>query len=434
MTRPQKRILTRTNEYCVVEVMRGIGPLALVEWAKSIGMDSPVLASVFYSAYALSLALVVRDKTMLSMFTDIQCQIECLVEGEVNERLACDEPVTTSGAPCRSVVQPLATARSNSRGMISLVIVYNQRHRCQPVQFRKHLRRLGHPVLGSAREAQPFRGEKLAMSMISLSFKHQGEQFSFMSKESQNFRRILGKEEDYYRRRGSGGAPPEYETGLAPFYNLSFQVSHSVMIPRQGSETLVDAALQHVRHQDGEGDSVAKPRILDLGTGSGCLVISVLKSIPHAIGVAVDISEDALQIARQNAEQLGVAGRCTWIQSSFDDTPFLEAEAFDVIVCNPPYHTRGGRKRLDVRVIEHEPHSALFVTDHSDPLKHYRSVLAQSHRLLNPFGIIVFEVFKDNCVAVGKLLNDAGFADVRLVRDARGLPRVVCGVKRDITK
>ena len=190
--------------------------------------------------------------------------------------------------------------------------------------------------------------------------------------------------------------PVAHITGTRDFWTLRLRVSPDVLIPRPDSETLIEAALRHFAGQAGPR------RILDLGTGSGALLLAALSEWPDATGLGVDISGAALAVARDNARRCGLADRAAFAQGDWgaglDDR-------FDLILCNPPYIEAGAVLAPDV--VDHEPHGALFAG--ADGLDCYRRLAPDMARLLAPGGLAVFEIGHDQGAAVSALFAGQGF-------------------------
>lgn len=201
--------------------------------------------------------------------------------------------------------------------------------------------------------------------------------------------------------------------GSREFFGRRFIVTPDVLDPRPESETLVAEALAAIAPG-------APARILDLGVGSGCLLLSVLAERPGAIGVGVDISAAALEVARRNAEALGLADR-----AQFQEGDWAEhlTGRFEALLCNPPYIPAGEIGALDPEVREWEPRGAL--TPGEDGLAIYRLLAPQLANLLAPGGAALFEVGRGQAEAVAALLRAEG-GHVRVIKDLGGTPRVVC--------
>jgi release factor glutamine methyltransferase len=201
------------------------------------------------------------------------------------------------------------------------------------------------------------------------------------------------------------------------------------MIPRKGSEALVNQAVSFFEKK---GPLAPKPVVLDLGTGCGSLLISVLHQLRHrnAIGVGLDVSREVLAVADYNIAALGLKQSAQTVQGRFADIHTLDhQELFNLVVCNPPYHTRGGRKVLDAATLTHEPDIALFVNK-NDTLVHYRDVLNGLIRgsLVATGAILIFQVFRDNSKAVAGLMELAGLINIQIGIDSRRCVRTVEGI------
>lgn len=217
---------------------------------------------------------------------------------------------------------------------------------------------------------------------------------------------------DLMRRRRSG-APIAYLVGKREFYGLDFRVTPDVLIPRADTEALVDAALQKL-DRDNEHE------ILDLGTGSGCVAITIAHELPRARVTAVDASPAALGVARDNAAAIGAD--VEFLHGSWFEP--LAAKRFDLIVSNPPYVAAGDPHLLrgDLRF---EPATALIAG--KDGLTDIRRIVAGAPAHLRPGGWLLFEHGYDQADVCRDLLHDAGFDDVVSLADIAGLARVAGG-------
>jgi release factor glutamine methyltransferase len=215
---------------------------------------------------------------------------------------------------------------------------------------------------------------------------------------------------DGLKSRRTRGEPMAYLLGTQEFYGRDFAVNPAVLIPRPETELLVDATLDSVR-------GVQAPRILDLGTGSGCVAISLALERPDAAVSAVERSPTALAVARGNAAQLGA--RVTFIESDWYDRI---AGRFDAIVANPPYVAVADPHLESLR---DEPLDAL--TAAADGLVHLRTIVAGAPTHLRPNGALLVEHGFDQGEAVRKLFSAAGLHGVRTLRDAAGLERACIG-------
>lgn len=215
--------------------------------------------------------------------------------------------------------------------------------------------------------------------------------------------------------RLSQGEPLQYVVGTAPFGNLTFEVTPSTLIPRPETLELVEwvAAYEQVR---------PGLRLLDIGTGSGCIAISLASLLPQATVSAWDISAEALAVARRNAERNGVAVDFKQV----DVLHVTEAETYDCIVSNPPYICEAEKAEMTDSVLLHEPHTALFVPN-TDPLRFYRAIAELGMRCLSPGGTLYFEINRAYGAETCNLLRDLGFCDVELRKDFYGNDRMVRG-------
>jgi release factor glutamine methyltransferase len=213
--------------------------------------------------------------------------------------------------------------------------------------------------------------------------------------------------------------PSAYILGVREFWGLEFEVSPAVLIPRPESEFIVEEAL--VRLNGGSA-----PRVADVGTGSGCIGVSIAHSAPGARVVATDISGDALQVARRNAKRNGVADRVRFVETSYMDG--IDGP-FDVITSNPPYVKEQDRRHVSRAVVRYEPHVALFGGD--DGLTGVRAVLEGARFRLAPGGWLIFEFGLGQDDEVGELV--ASYAEYRLdgIRnDLQGIPRTALVQRR----
>ena len=203
----------------------------------------------------------------------------------------------------------------------------------------------------------------------------------------------------------------QYRNELKEFMGLRFKVNSNVLIPRQDTETLVEQVLK-----------IVKPgmKVLDLCTGSGCVLISVLKNAPELTGVGSDISKTALLVAKENAKMHEVDA--DWIRSDLFDNI---TETFDVIMANPPYIPTGEILSLMPEVRDFEPENAL--DGGADGLDFYRKIAGQVKDYLNPGGYVYMEIGYDQGEAVSELMRNAGFTEVEVIKDLARNDRVVKG-------
>ena len=208
--------------------------------------------------------------------------------------------------------------------------------------------------------------------------------------------------------------PLQYLTGEQDFMGLTFQVNDKVLIPRQDTEILVEEVLREPH--DGM-------RFLDMCTGSGCILLSILHYSNDCQGVGVDISEEALQVAEKNAEKICPDGNVTFLQSNLFENV---TGKYEYIVSNPPYIPSPVIEELMPEVREHEPRLALDGTE--DGLYFYKKIVEESRNYLVGGGRLYFEIGYDQAEAVSTLMQNAGFAEVTVVKDYAGLDRVVHGI------
>jgi release factor glutamine methyltransferase len=230
--------------------------------------------------------------------------------------------------------------------------------------------------------------------------------------------RALSADEDQRFRlmvaRRANREPFAYVVGEKEFWSLPFMVTPATLIPRPDSETLIDVAVRNLAFNH-------PARILDFGTGCGCLLLAALSEFSHATGVGVDQSEAALRIARQNGQTLSLADRVLWLQSDWDAA--LEADqGFDLILANPPYIGESERDSLEPDVRDYEPAAALFAGQ--DGLAAYHNLLPAISRRLAPAGIALVEIGRSQADAVTLLAQAAGFR-VKVHPDLTGWPRVL---------
>ena len=218
------------------------------------------------------------------------------------------------------------------------------------------------------------------------------------------------KEYESVLKKRAERVPLQYITGEQEFMGLTFYVNSNVLIPRQDTETLVEEAL-----------NLAKPgmRILDMCTGSGCIIISILKNKSDVKGMGCDISKQALIVAKENAKLNNV-------NVAFEYSDLFEniEGKFDMIVSNPPYIRSAEIPSLMPEVAQFEPLKALDGSE--DGLEFYRRIIKESKNYLNADGYIIFEIGNDQGEAVSNMLTYAGYNNVRVIKDLAHNDRVVC--------
>ena len=211
--------------------------------------------------------------------------------------------------------------------------------------------------------------------------------------------------------RREAGEPVAYIVGRRAFWTIELEVTPDVLVPRPDSETLMDAAVEHFRGTAGP------KRVLDLGTGSGALLLAALDQWPRATGIGVDRSAEALAIAQRNAERLRMADRAEFRLGNWADEI---DQRFDLVLCNPPYVAISGE--LGPGVAEHEPHDALYAG--ADGLDALRALAPQFPRLLDRGGLAAVEIGFDQAASAAALLARDGLT-ARLARDLAGRPRAL---------
>ncbi|MGK7754785.1 MULTISPECIES: peptide chain release factor N(5)-glutamine methyltransferase [unclassified Roseovarius] len=216
--------------------------------------------------------------------------------------------------------------------------------------------------------------------------------------------------QDLLERRATQRVPMSHLTGWRDFYRHRFEVSGDVLDPRPDTETLVEAALSH-----------PFGHVLDLGTGSGCILLSLLAERVEAAGIGTDISPAALTLADRNARRLGVADRCLLLQSDWFEA--VEGR-FDLVVSNPPYIAADEMQDLGPELM-HEPRGAL--TDEADGLSAYRRIVPGAVSHLRPGGRLLVEIGWTQAAEVSRLFSEAGFVRVAVLRDIEGRDRVIAG-------
>lgn len=218
-----------------------------------------------------------------------------------------------------------------------------------------------------------------------------------------------------YVQRRLKREPVQYILGKTEFYGLPFRVTPAVLIPRPETELLVDAVLEYLKQVE-----LSSPRILDIGTGSGCIAIALAKNLPDAEICANEKSAEALQIARENAQLNNV--RIRFDEGDIFTRSHLFSGRFDVVVSNPPYVAVGERKSLAPELINYEPHQALFSGETG--LEFFEGLLKILPEILNETGRVFLEAGYNTTSAVAKLFRDAGYR-VQIKKDYNQIDRIV---------
>ena len=242
---------------------------------------------------------------------------------------------------------------------------------------------------------------------------------------------ISPEQEEQYRQtlnQRERRIPLQQITGEQEFMGLSFYVNEHVLIPRQDTETLVEEALKHL------GD-VEKPEILDMCTGSGCILLSLLLERQDACGTGVDVSPEALEVAKKNAGILKVENRADFVESDLFSAPYFcekggkDSGKYDILISNPPYIATEEIETLMEEVRLHDPRKALDGME--DGLYFYRKITVEAGRYLKPSGWLLYEIGCTQGEAVSTMMKAAGFTGVQIIKDLPGLDRVVLGQKQE---
>lgn len=237
------------------------------------------------------------------------------------------------------------------------------------------------------------------------------------------------EQETYLRllEKRVAGNPTQYLTGKQEFWGLEFEVNPSVLIPRPETEHVVEVALDRLtlrelqagRAQKNDGKGL---QIADIGTGSGCIAIALGKELREAAIWAADVSREAIEVARRNARRLGFAERIEFTESNFFSA-CTGKTPFDLVVSNPPYVSRRTAETLSREVREHEPEIALYGGEQG--YEFYAELVPEAARHLMAGGLLVMELGYDSLAAVRPLLESAEWANVGVMDDLAGIPRVI---------
>ena len=226
------------------------------------------------------------------------------------------------------------------------------------------------------------------------------------------------KDWEYYKSlvlRHAKGEPLQYLTGEREFFGLDFQVNPAVLIPRPETEILVEAALGIIRERLGP-----KVMFADVGTGSGCIAVSLAHEAPSSMGWATDISGPALQTARRNAVRHKVSGRIQFVRADLLDC-FYGKPVFDMILSNPPYVPLEEYNALPSGVRDYEPRRALY--GGRDGLDFYRRLAPAARSRLKPGGFILFEAGAGQTEGISRLIEEGGLILQEILNDLQGIPR-----------
>ncbi|MEM9738028.1 MAG: peptide chain release factor N(5)-glutamine methyltransferase [Bacteroidota bacterium] len=231
-----------------------------------------------------------------------------------------------------------------------------------------------------------------------------GDLLSINLEEAEDFQQALDKLKAHY--------PIQYVLGYADFAGYRFHVNPNVLIPRPETEEMVAYIIKQCNTQ--------RPRILDIGTGSGCIAITLAKAFPDARVTGLDISSSALSVARHNTEALKV--HVDWRQHDLLEDVLPSEKEWNIIVSNPPYIPAEEKHMMAKRVIDHEPHDALFVPQ-ENALLFYNKIIKITHHHLVSGGLLYLEVHENYAESIHKLLIDESLFTVKLHRDMQGKKR-----------
>jgi release factor glutamine methyltransferase len=218
-------------------------------------------------------------------------------------------------------------------------------------------------------------------------------------------------------KRRSRHEPVAYIVGYKHFWKHTYKVNQTVLIPRPETEAIIEVVLKEMAHRISD-----KLRILDLGTGSGCIILSLLGEFKNSFGVAVDVSKEALNIAEENAAHYQLRQRVKFVKSNWFENLDLD-EKFDIIVSNPPYISQNEWENLEPNVRDFEPHAAL--TDFADGLKNYMIIAESSKKFLEKDGVLALEIGYNQSDSVQEILRASGYA-TQFHKDLQGINRIVC--------
>lgn len=232
---------------------------------------------------------------------------------------------------------------------------------------------------------------------------------SSTEKEEQRFEDII--------KRLNTHEPVQYILGKTEFFGRAFNVNPSVLIPRPETELLIDHVLKNTSNDRG--------KILDIGTGSGCIAITLAKELPAKTVIAFDISEGALKTASENARELSAEVDFKKMDILTEPIPFNDLE---IIVSNPPYVAASEKLSMQDNVLKHEPHLALFVPD-NDALIFYKVIAEKGFDALQQNGKIVVEINERFGNETADIFSKRGFKDVRVIKDLQGKDRIIFATK-----
>lgn len=216
--------------------------------------------------------------------------------------------------------------------------------------------------------------------------------------------------------RRLAGEPISRILGYREFWGMRFKVTPDTLDPRPDTERLVEMAVESMKAQPPR-------RILDLGTGTGCILLALLKEFPRATGIGIDINPGAVDVSRENMENNGLSGRATFLVSNWADSLSDSGESFDLIVSNPPYIPESDIGLLAPEVQNHDP--ILALSGGKGGLEAYKAIITEIKRILSPRGVCLFEIGQNQDEEVRRLVEESGFAVRRIGADLSGILRVV---------
>lgn len=242
----------------------------------------------------------------------------------------------------------------------------------------------------------------------------------FTNPDSAPEQSTIEKYKKYIRRR-SAREPLQYITGTTEFYNITIKCDPRALIPRPETEILVETVIDRLR-------GIESPAILDIGTGSGNIAITLAKNINGSEVTGIDISDDVLDLAHSNAELNGISDRIHFQNRDIEDRAFADGLGkYNCVVSNPPYVSEDQKGILQPEVTEFEPEIALFSP--GDPLRFYKIIISRVDDLLPSDGLLAFEVGMGQAGEVRKLMELSKLVKIEIINDLAGIERIVIGYK-----
>ncbi len=229
----------------------------------------------------------------------------------------------------------------------------------------------------------------------------------------------INKYREYLVRR-SKNEPLQYIIGKVDFYGLELKVNKSVLIPRPETELLVETIICNEKEK-------SSLLILDIGTGSGNIAIALALNLPQSEIIAIDISNEALDVAKENAQFYNTTNQIQFVRKNiFDRIDFYDLK-FDIVVSNPPYVSVNEYQKLQKEIIYYEPRVA--VTDDDDGFKFYRRIIKIASDYLNKEGKLYFEIGKGQSDNIHKLMKEENFDNIQIIKDYQQIERIIYGTK-----